>query len=499
MTDDRRQHEIDDELLSAYLDGELSAAERAAVERRLAADPAARQLLEELRGASRALQSLPREVVGRDLSEAIVERVVGGRVSVFDGKAHSPPETDGGVLPKLTIGRSRRGWVWASVAVAAALLIMFLQSGNRQEEPGNLSAVAQRERTPAELRAAKGATPSEEALAEVRALERGDATTAPRDEVQPPASALAAGPAPAARSAEGRGAELGQPLALGAAATNEPTGADEPLLVVRLVARREAIEQKKFERLLAENGITIEPDSSGDRPETDRRLRRKEALETFTHRRLAETTTEHQAEESVDDHLVLVEAPATSIASLLSALHDDTANYLGVAVETEPAAEASSTGTWATPKAAAEFAQFSRGIVPPRDKQVLADTPYNFEQAHPGRRALFGPRGGSANAISGSGLAEVPSASAKRDDSNIGRAPREAEPVAEASAATSRTARGQDASATVQGKHAEEQAVGVSGKVKKPSVLESEKLKVLFVLSLSDEPVASPASENRTQ
>ena len=37
------------ELLSAYLDGEFSAAEQAEVERLLAARPAARQLLDDLR------------------------------------------------------------------------------------------------------------------------------------------------------------------------------------------------------------------------------------------------------------------------------------------------------------------------------------------------------------------------------------------------------------------------------------------------------------------
>ncbi len=41
--------ELQNELLSAYLDGELSPAERAEVEQFLAANPAARKLLEELR------------------------------------------------------------------------------------------------------------------------------------------------------------------------------------------------------------------------------------------------------------------------------------------------------------------------------------------------------------------------------------------------------------------------------------------------------------------
>lgn len=52
-------HLPQDELLSAYLDGELTAAEQAEVERLLATDPAARQLLDELRTLSATLQALP--------------------------------------------------------------------------------------------------------------------------------------------------------------------------------------------------------------------------------------------------------------------------------------------------------------------------------------------------------------------------------------------------------------------------------------------------------
>ncbi|NUQ47365.1 MAG: zf-HC2 domain-containing protein, partial [Phycisphaerae bacterium] len=51
-------HPAQDELLSAYLDGELEEGERRLVEARLESDPAARALLAELRGASAALRSL---------------------------------------------------------------------------------------------------------------------------------------------------------------------------------------------------------------------------------------------------------------------------------------------------------------------------------------------------------------------------------------------------------------------------------------------------------
>ena len=59
MNGNDHQHELDDELLSAYIDGELSDSERAAVEARLASDPEAQHLLHQLRSVSQDVQSLP--------------------------------------------------------------------------------------------------------------------------------------------------------------------------------------------------------------------------------------------------------------------------------------------------------------------------------------------------------------------------------------------------------------------------------------------------------
>ena len=74
MSDQPSQHELDDELLSAYLDGELTDSERAAVEARLATDPAAQQLLHELRSVSQSVQAIPTAGLGRDLSDEILRR-----------------------------------------------------------------------------------------------------------------------------------------------------------------------------------------------------------------------------------------------------------------------------------------------------------------------------------------------------------------------------------------------------------------------------------------
>ncbi|MBX9787574.1 MAG: zf-HC2 domain-containing protein [Pirellulales bacterium] len=65
----------DEERLSAYLDGELSAEEQARVEQLLADEPAARQLLEELRVVSNTLQSLPRTRVPGDLAADVLREI----------------------------------------------------------------------------------------------------------------------------------------------------------------------------------------------------------------------------------------------------------------------------------------------------------------------------------------------------------------------------------------------------------------------------------------
>lgn len=137
------QHETDDELLSAYIDGELSETERAAVETRLAADPEAQQLVHQLRSVSQSVQRLPLEKVGRDLSEAILRRAEamkpmpaaakGAATTASSAAAARDSHSSGGIF------QSRRPWIWASLALAAGLMIMVFQRGAENQ---NLPAVA---------------------------------------------------------------------------------------------------------------------------------------------------------------------------------------------------------------------------------------------------------------------------------------------------------------------------------------------------------------------
>jgi hypothetical protein len=153
MTDFQTNPEIDDELLSAYLDDELSPDERAHVDARLAADPAARRLLDQLRATSEAVHKLPHESIGEDLRGSILRRAEaamlesnGGRTPTVAASDESKDEVVSlrDSLPRITIGQTRRGWVWAGLAIAAGLLIMVLQPGDQKSNDSPQIAASSR-------------------------------------------------------------------------------------------------------------------------------------------------------------------------------------------------------------------------------------------------------------------------------------------------------------------------------------------------------------------
>ncbi|MCG8449982.1 MAG: zf-HC2 domain-containing protein [Pirellulales bacterium] len=125
-----------DELLSAYVDGELAGEELAQVEERLRTDPAARQMVTELQELSATLHALPRETVGHDLRTSILQ---------CDKKA-------------LERGTSvPRRWMWAAAALAAALMLTLYLPDSQQREEAHLadkSKIAERKQSKAPPRKA---------------------------------------------------------------------------------------------------------------------------------------------------------------------------------------------------------------------------------------------------------------------------------------------------------------------------------------------------------
>lgn len=120
----------DDELLSAYVDGELTDDERVEVERRLADDPRARELVDELRALGEQMQALPKLTLGEELRSTILQRAE-RTMLLGDDSQPTPRSRD-------TTG-SRR-WLWAAMAVAATLLLSFMLPTPEQDEESIASA-----------------------------------------------------------------------------------------------------------------------------------------------------------------------------------------------------------------------------------------------------------------------------------------------------------------------------------------------------------------------
>ena len=131
--------EFNDELLSAYLDGQLSAGEAAAVESQLAASRESRLLVDELRTISQHVRELPRQQADADFADRVVRAAIAA-------KAHSNGQVQ--LAPAASSNRqsnkARRGArlpvVLAGVAAVAAAVALLLGGpwigGSGQPGPG---------------------------------------------------------------------------------------------------------------------------------------------------------------------------------------------------------------------------------------------------------------------------------------------------------------------------------------------------------------------------
>ena len=186
----------ENELLSAYLDGELTAAEQAEMEHLLAGSPEARQLLDEFRALSATLQSLPAQTLGVDLSQGVL-RVAEGRMLAEPARPDEPLATAGAETFSWRWLARRlvrpRNLVWPAVAAAAAVL-MLLNPGAQEQDPGS-------GRRPVALEGAR--TPQEPAPAPAEAsgerAKRGPPTVRAADAKAPPKGVAPAPEKPAVR------------------------------------------------------------------------------------------------------------------------------------------------------------------------------------------------------------------------------------------------------------------------------------------------------------
>lgn len=142
----------ENELISAYLDGELSGEERARVEQLLATNADARQLVDELRALSTTLQSLPAQTVGESLSDRVLRiaerRTLAGSVVKTDEDTSADKEEHWPVRGRTDWPRAFRRLaqprtiLWPAAAVAVAVVIML--SNRRDAGPQQEVASAPR-------------------------------------------------------------------------------------------------------------------------------------------------------------------------------------------------------------------------------------------------------------------------------------------------------------------------------------------------------------------
>jgi anti-sigma factor RsiW len=125
---DSRERE---ELLSAHLDDELSAEDRARVEQWLAEDAEYRRLHEELLSLRSDLQALPRNQLRDDLAPAVLRRVEQQSKQSSTTNTPTAPTVE---LPDRSAAaewwsrRSGRTFFWPAVAVAAALMVALFNT-----------------------------------------------------------------------------------------------------------------------------------------------------------------------------------------------------------------------------------------------------------------------------------------------------------------------------------------------------------------------------------
>lgn len=162
---DNFQHEFSDELISAYLDGELAPEQQRRVEEQLMDSAEHRRQFEELKALRRGLQSLPQAALDDQFAQRVLRRAERELLAGAEASEHDESTVDeakaAAVSGRPLIERRRsgnergsmRGLIWSIAALAAAVaLIVFgpLFTDERQrnvarEEPDGVDQQESRE------------------------------------------------------------------------------------------------------------------------------------------------------------------------------------------------------------------------------------------------------------------------------------------------------------------------------------------------------------------
>ncbi|HEX4146039.1 MAG TPA: zf-HC2 domain-containing protein [Pirellulales bacterium] len=288
--------ETNHELLSAYLDGELSDDERQRVEQLLAESVECRQVYEELRAIRASLSSLPRHKLGEDLGERVLrlaqeskadKQIEAASARREDGK---PTAAADSVSAADRASRRWRAIIYPIAAVAAAVAMMLNAEKEKDKKDVHDRQIARApvgQAPPAEMSA-----PSDDSVDEAspevdlhRSLGKFDAAAphvsdhedggsmggrgpaqkpAPLAEDQKNSPSPALGRAPAVTGIQG-GMSAPQ-----AAESNAERGARKAglagrpaTLVITCKLAPAAVQEKAFEALLVRNHLAARPAAAG--------------------------------------------------------------------------------------------------------------------------------------------------------------------------------------------------------------------------------------------
>ena len=299
----------DEERLSAYLDGELSSDEQARVEQLLADEPAARQLLDELRAVSSTLQGLPRTRAPGDLATDVLGEIArrgvqrgaaqgsrtfqtavaeaadsAGAEPARDGTNTTKPSAEPSLKPYVEApvdwrGRLIRPLVYAGIAVAvfAAVSLMTERVGDvpvpvAQNPEEERAAGAERAETERVDKVEQWDATGDETDLARRSDEKLGKEDATRRSGMRPNSRFAA---PAAAStqngiSDGAAQMAGQSqLAVQAADPRafyfqQAVANGEPVLVVQCRVTPEAVRQDLVGKLLAKNMVAVDDEAAAE-------------------------------------------------------------------------------------------------------------------------------------------------------------------------------------------------------------------------------------------
>lgn len=254
----------ENELLSAYLDGELTAAEQAEMEHLLAGSPEARQLLDEFRALSATLQSLPAQTLGVDLSQDVL-RVAEGRMLAEPARPDEPLATAGAETFSWRWLARRlvrpRNLVWPAVAAAAAVL-MLLNPGAQERDPGGgrRQVALEEAGTPQAPASAPAEASGERAKREPAIMRAADAKAPPEGVAPAPEKPAIRAPAEI-RKMESSPGKMKSPVASSAPSEDkagESVGkaAGKAVFVVRCEVTPEALARGALEKVLASHRMT---------------------------------------------------------------------------------------------------------------------------------------------------------------------------------------------------------------------------------------------------